>query len=511
MISTILALVIEDRGGTPFHTAAAYIAFKIANFFSTPLFSAFLDRDGLQNWMIISCVLGNTFAYLFLALAQDPYLSLAGMAVWGFSASPVPLLSKTYFATTLPPDLASYYVLQNRMAICIAATISPFFGGFLFTGYGDVAPFIGSLGLWLSSVAFAARNIKVPARDLYGELSDTSEGTRMQDDPTLETSSYDTRNEDARENDVSREEMQSQESRLCEETEQITLSRNPTFEAEPTDEVESLDTVKGDRVSDNIPDSQPVAQSSNGSYVIVATFMAGSMFQACFSTNNPLLILYARNKFDVDAVDVSLVITVGEAGALLKTILMQQKPDLLAPGGLFACVGLVWALLLQYFSKEEQSISFEGIGLFYVGVVLSLITYHVIRLQFDAILLRCVNKNEAAIMFGKLNCAQMLGDVIGMFLGSLIWEWNWKLIMLVPAIPLVLCIFSILFWIYHCARASSSKDNCDVVPGCISTTREFREANLMKRLELASTCRVHVHVASAKPRLLLAQEACDLG
>ncbi|KAK3280789.1 hypothetical protein CYMTET_11390 [Cymbomonas tetramitiformis] len=412
MVFPLLALVIEERGGTSFHTAAAFIAFKLACFFTTPLYSIFLDLYGLHKWIIMPCVLGTTFAYLILALAQDPYLSIAGM---------------------------------------------------LF------APFIAGLGLWLSSVAFAVSNVKVAAPNLSDEpSSDTSEGTPLQDDPTLESFSIDTRNEDACENDVSREEMQSQESCLRVEKELSTQYLSPIFEPENTDEEESLDAMKEERVSDNIADSQPVAQSSNepqfGSYVIVATFLAGAIFSTVQAATSQFLMIYARDKFDVDDVKVSSVLTVGELNAFLLAILMQQKPNLVAPGGLFACVGLVPSLLLQYYSKEEQSASFEGFGLFAVGVVLTLIAFSMIRRQFDPILLRHVKRDQAALTFGKHKCALMLGDVFGMLLGSVVWDWNWKCIMLVPAIPLNLCVFSILFWIYHYSRASLSEDTCDVVP-----------------------------------------------
>eukprot|EP00854_Cymbomonas_tetramitiformis_P021468 gene21468-25821_t len=274
----------------------------------------------------------------------------------------------------------------------MSAITAPVFGGILYS-LGDSAPFIAGLGLWLSSVAFAVSNVKVAAPNLSDEpSSDTSEGTPLQDDPTLESFSIDTRNEDACENDVSREEMQSQESCLRVEKELSTQYLSPIFEPENTDEEESLDAMKEERVSDNIADSQPVAQSSNepqfGSYVIVATFLAGAIFSTVQAATSQFLMIYARDKFDVDDVKVSSVLTVGELNAFLLAILMQQKPNLVAPGGLFACVGLVPSLLLQYYSKEEQSASFEGFGLFAVGVVLTLIAFSMIRRQFDPILLR---------------------------------------------------------------------------------------------------------------------------
>ncbi|KAK3257334.1 hypothetical protein CYMTET_33575 [Cymbomonas tetramitiformis] len=463
MVFPLLALIIEERGGTSSHTAAAFIAFKLATFFTTPLCSLLLSRYGLQKWTIIPCVLVTTFAHLILVLAQDPYLSIAGMAVWGCAPSSK-MLSKTYFATTLPPDLASYYVGQNYVITGVSAIIAPFFGGFLFS-LGDSAPFIAALILWLSSVAFAVSNVKVAAPNLFDEpSSDTSEGTPQQDDPTFESCSFDTLNARALENNVSRR-------AACPRGKSTPCNISAQFsKITPYDEEESLDTIKEECVSDNIADSQPVAQSSNepqfGSYVIVATFMAGGLFCTITSTILPFLMLYAREKFNASTVEVSFVITVGELSAFLLTNLLQQKPNLRAPGGLLACVGLVPSLLLQYFSKEEQpqSTSFEGFGLFVVGVVLTLIVFQTLRLQFVPILLRHVNRDQAAMAFGKHKCALMLGDVIGMLLGSVVWEWNWKCILLVPAIPLTLCIFSILFGIYCYSRASSSEDTCDVVP-----------------------------------------------
>eukprot|EP00854_Cymbomonas_tetramitiformis_P020012 gene20012-23950_t len=575
MVLPLLALVIEERGGTSFHIAAAFIAFKLASFFTTPLYATFLERYGLQKWNTMPCVLGTAFAHLILALAQDPYLSIAGMFVWGCSRSSS-LLSKTYFATTLPPDLASYYVAQSYLIISLSAITAPFCGGFLFS-LGEFAPFIAALGLWLPSVAFAVSNVKVAVTpNLPDEpSSDTSEGIA-------------TRNEVACENDVSREELQiqmeeglekvrkemetavrgeteargnelkhtrgavekvekdiqvlrtdmlhrditedmrkaqdaklralatdieavqqelltklveeertrlqamrefrqemenrhsttdgrqaqsevkdsketidellsivkhkasaqdmmdrfealqheidqkqSKEERLTKQEKRANylsaglssqsataaspaspaaaawqnLSRNPVFEPEHTDEEESLDAMKEERVSDNIADSQPVAQSSNepqfGSYVIVATFFAGAIACIVASATQPFLMLYARDKFDMDATKISLVITVGELSGFLMTILLQQKPNLTAPGGLSACVGLVPALLLQYFSKEEQSASFEGTGLFYVGVVLTLTAYQILRLQWDPILLRHMKREQAGMTFGK--------------------------------------------------------------------------------------------------------------
>ncbi|KAK3285460.1 hypothetical protein CYMTET_6936 [Cymbomonas tetramitiformis] len=316
----------------------------------------------------------------------------------------------------------------------MSAITAPFFGVFLFS-LGDNAPSIAASGVWLSAVAFALSNVKVAAPN-------------FSDEPSSDTREL-----------------------LARGNEQSAHNLSPIFEAKHTDEEESLDIINEERVSGNISLSQPVAQSSNepqfGSYVIVATSMAaGAIFSKTVnSATNQILMFYAMDKFDVDAVTVSSVMTVGELGAFLLTILLQQKPDLTAPGGLYACVGLVASLLLQHFSKEEQSTSFEGFGLFAVGVVLTLtVMFQTLRLQFDPILLRHLNRDQAAMAFGKHTCALMLGDVIGMLLGSVAWDWNWKRIMLVPAIPLNLCSFSIMFWIHRYSRASLSEDTCDVVP-----------------------------------------------
>eukprot|EP00854_Cymbomonas_tetramitiformis_P016654 gene16654-19786_t len=92
MVFPLLALVIEERDGTAFHTAAAFIAFKLASFFTTPLYSTFLDRCGLQKWVIMPCVLGTTFAQLILALAQAMARQFSGArAVPLLSASSCPL------------------------------------------------------------------------------------------------------------------------------------------------------------------------------------------------------------------------------------------------------------------------------------------------------------------------------------------------------------------------------------------------------------------------------------
>ncbi|KAK3236204.1 hypothetical protein CYMTET_53639 [Cymbomonas tetramitiformis] len=298
------------------------------------IYSTLLDRHGLQLWITMPCVLGGPLAYLILALVHDPYLFIAGMALWGCSRN-IPLFAKTYFATTLSPDLAIHYNSQSCTMGSIAAVTAPFCGVFLFT-LGSKAPFVTALGVLLASVAFALPNVKLTARSLSGEpSSDTFESTRSQEKPTLETFSDETGADDVGENVISREKVESRESCLRKEKEQCTPKLNPLFEAENNNE-EPGETIEEGRVSNNIAKSQPVARNSDephlGSFVIIGTYLATGLSTACSSIFTQFLQLYARDKFDLDTTTVSSFTTLGELFGMVTTVLFQEKPALMAPG-----------------------------------------------------------------------------------------------------------------------------------------------------------------------------------